>query len=98
MDVFEQAIEGRQILDVNYHPGKRTIEPHAYGVGSSGQKLLRAFQTNGATESGEQYGWKLFRVDRFGLPSPEPTGDTFSRTRPGYRRGDKAMSRIIAQV
>lgn len=91
------AINERRTICISYDPGDRTIEPHALGVGSDGQVLLRAFQTEGATLSGESPGWKLFRVDRFNGP-PSPVG-SFYGPRPGYNRDDRAMKRrIIAQL
>ena len=58
------AIDNRYLLSIEYDPGHRIVEPHAYGLGSDGKELLRAFQTEGASASGEQKEWKLFRVDR----------------------------------
>jgi hypothetical protein len=83
------AIENRACLRVWYEPGERIIEPHAYGRGTDGQYLLRAYQVDGASTSGEPEHWKLFRVDRIARCGPD---DTPSDTpRPGYKRGDKAM-------
>lgn len=91
------AISRRQVLDIFYPPGRRIIEPHAIGYGSEGQILVRAYQTSGASASGEHINWKLFRLDRFHNGSP--TGGTFAGPRPGYRRNDSAMKRgIIAQL
>lgn len=95
--VLKNAVESRSEIRLEYEPGMRTVEPHAFGYGSSGQLLLRVFQTGGASASGEHYNWKLMRIDR--LVSAEPTGNTFPGPRPGYRRGDKSMTGgIIAQL
>lgn len=90
------AIQQQRRLRIWYDPGGRIVEPHAYGTGSSGQHLLRAFQTEGASASGEHANWKLFRVDR--ISSLEMLDETFPGPRPGYRRGDSAMQRIFAQL
>lgn len=90
----QHAIEAREVLEINYDPGVRVIEPHAVGYSSSGDILLRAYQTSGASASGEHATWKLFRLDRVG--SVSKTGDQFDGPRPGYRRGDKAMKGGIA--
>ncbi|NEW88542.1 WYL domain-containing protein [Rhodopseudomonas sp. WA056] len=80
-----------------YDPGTRVIEPHALGYGSDGQILLRAFQTDGASMSGEHIHWKLFRVDR--IRTIQLTDTPFYGPRPGYKMNDKAMTRgIIAQL
>lgn len=91
------AIENRQCLRISYYPGERLIEPHAFGRGSDGQLLLRAYQVSGASASGEHEHWKLFRVDRLDLVGLDPCPSLVPR--PGYKPGDKAMKGgIIAEV
>jgi hypothetical protein len=91
------AIEGRRLVELWYDPGPRVIEPHALGIGSDGRVLLRAFQVEGASSSGEHVNWKLFRLDR--VRSAAVNGNCFSGPRPEYKRNDRAMTRgIIAQL
>lgn len=91
------AINKRLVLEVFYEPGMRIIEPHAIGIGSEGQILVRAFQSSGASASGEHLNWKLFRIEK--IHNARLTGTTFEGPRPGYLRGDSAMTRgIIAQL
>lgn len=87
--LITDAIQNRLVLEIDYPPGRRKIEPHAHGESKDGNELLRAFQTEGASESGEHVNWKLFRVDR--IQQLVETGETFSGPRPGYKRGDSAM-------
>lgn len=97
LTTIKSAIEGRQILEIHYSPGKRVIEPHALGYSAEGNLLLRAFQVEGASASGEHTDWKLFRIDRAGRIGP--SGVSFDGPRPEYRRGDRAMKGgIIAQL
>jgi len=97
LDEIVAAIQQQRALTINYHPGLREIEPHAVGYGKRRQLLLRAFQTRGASASGKHADWKLFRVDRVAI-SPQ-MADHFGGPRPGYRRGDPAMTGgIIAQL
>lgn len=97
LQIIKSAIEDHRTLRIDYLPGKRSIEPHALGYSADGNLLLRAFQTEGASESGEHKNWKLFRVDRVGNVDPDRTG--FNGPRPGYRRDDKAMTGgIVAQL
>jgi predicted DNA-binding transcriptional regulator YafY len=97
-DIVTTAISNLKRLKVWYEPGLRILEPHAFGEGAEGQLLLRAFQTEGASASGEHHHWKLFRLDRV----KEMTlldQDPFEGPRDGYVRGDRAMKRrIIAQL
>lgn len=92
-----QAIEEMRLLEVDYDPGLRIVEPHAYGESSQGNELLRAFQTEGESASGEHVNWKLFRVDR--IKSLQLLDAHFAGPRPEYRRGDSAMKgEIFAQL
>lgn len=97
LELVKAAIEGRKNLIINYHPGVRNVEPHALGYSSSGDVLVRAYQTSGASASGEHINWKLFRLDR--VNSVENGEDIFIGPRPEYKRGDRAMKGgIIAQL
>ena len=88
-----QAINERRAIQLNYEWGHRTAEPHAYGLNDNGHELLRAYQTGGASESGQPTGWKIFRVHEItGLTVLE---EHFSHPRQGYKRGDKALDRRI---
>lgn len=88
-----KAIDEKRLLGVFYDPGYRIVEPCAYGQSSEGNDLLRAFQTGGASASGEHVHWKLFRADR--IRQIELLDEHFVGDRPEYRRNDKAMRRGI---
>ena len=94
--VIASAITERRTIQLYYEPGLRIIEPHAVGYGSSGQVLLRAFQTDGASASGEHVNWKLFRIDR--IVSLEITAAGFEGPRPEYKRDDAMKRGIISQL
>ncbi len=95
--IIADAIASQQALCIDYDGGERTIEPHCYGTGSSEQELLRAFQTEGHSNSGESFGWKLFRLDR--MSEVRATNMRFDSPRPGYNRSeDKAMKRIYCKI
>jgi predicted DNA-binding transcriptional regulator YafY len=86
---IKNAIRKLRKVKIDYPPGTRTIEPHALGDSSEGNLLLRAYQTEGASASGEHEHWKLLRVDR--IRSLAVLEDTFPGPRPGYKKNDKAM-------
>lgn len=88
-ELITRSIADLRVLEINYDPGIRTVEPHAYGRGADGQLLLRAYQTAGASSSGEHEHWKLLRVDR--IRNLRASNICFDGPRPGYKRGDKAM-------
>ena len=96
-DLIADSIRKSRKMRVQYGPGARLIEPHALGYSSDGNALLRAYQTEGASVSGEPAQWKLFRLDR--MRSIEVSDEPFDGPRPGYRRGDDAMKGgIIEQL
>lgn len=69
------------------------------GVSKSGNKVLRAWDEEGASHTGykgEQPlpGWRLFRLDK--ILSLKPTGENFVQKRPNYNvNGDKSMVSVI---
>lgn len=91
------AIENRLRLRIDYEPGERLVEPHAFGRSAAGDLLLRAYQVEGASASGEHEHWKLFRVDRIRDFGPDDTSSEAPRS--GYKRGDRAMKGgIISEI
>ena len=92
------AIRERRKLLLNYYdsPGYRLVEPHACGVSRAGNDAVRVFQIEGPSESGEYFGWKLMRLD--GITGIKVLAESFDTPRPGYRRGDKGMSHIFAEL
>jgi hypothetical protein len=93
--VVWDAILGLRTLRFVYRGGARTVEPHCYGVGSDERELLRAYQVAGYSASGQPPGWRTFEISE--MKDIEP-GSQFSGPRPGYRRDDPTIARIIAQL
>lgn len=92
---ISEAIEKQRLLDLRYHGYSRTVEPHAYGRDKSGDEVLRCYQINGGSESGERVGWKLLKIaDAFAI---QPLKQSFMQ-RAEYKRDDKAMDYIFRQL
>jgi len=90
------AIRNRQIISFTYRGHQRTIEPHAYGVSTAGNDVLRGYQTAGTSHAGPVPDWKLMTVTN--ITNLTWTGLTFSSVRAGYKTNDSAMQRIYAQL
>lgn len=90
------AIRNRQLIRFSYDGYLRTVEPHAYGTDRKNRYLLRGYQVAGGSESGEFVGWKLFREDE--MVALNVTTDKFAGPRPDYKRGDKAIHDIVAEL
>jgi hypothetical protein len=81
-ELFVRAIRERRILRVHYPPGERLIEPYAIGFTAAGQIVVRVWQREGVSASGDEEGLKLMRLDRFG--AVEPTDIHFFAPRPAF--------------
>jgi len=90
-----EAIRLHQILRFYYDGGFRLVEPFCYGLGTSENELLRAYQIGGASESNEIRGWKLFKVDEISLMSI--IDDTFENSHQGYNPNDSIMQQIYCR-
>jgi predicted DNA-binding transcriptional regulator YafY len=79
--------------------GLREIEPVCLGNSKAGNKVLRAWDMEGASHRGylgtkPLPGWRLFRLDK--ILSIKPTGENFAEMRPNFNpNGDKSMTSII---
>lgn len=91
------AIRDRRMIQLHYEGGYRLVEPHAYGHNDNkGHDLLRAYQVSGSSNSFEFVGWKLFRCDE--MLSVQVLDQHFAGPRSGYKRGDKALDRVYAEL
>lgn len=89
------AIQNRHVLAFNYNGIARTVEPHAVGVSSTGKNVLRCFQTQGGhIKAGHE--WDLCNLEK--IINLSDTGTVFSGARHGYKKGDKGMTRIFAEL
>ena len=105
IDGVVDAIKKRQIVIIYYdgdEPGGRgirQIEPVCLGVSKAGNKILRAWDDEGASHTaykGEQPlpGWRIFRLDK--ILSIKPTGEVYNTPKPNYNfNGDKSMVSVI---
>lgn len=99
------SIKRKQVIVLYYTgdapggDGLRTIEPVCLGVSKAGNKVLRAWDYEGASHTatlGTQPlpGWRLFRLDK--ITSYKPNGQVFTEMKPKFNpNGDKSMVSII---
>jgi hypothetical protein len=90
------AIRNLHVLSLTYGGIPRRVEPHAYGVNTHGNEVLRCYQAAGSHASDKPHEWDLLLI--FKMSALVDTGEHFSGARPGYRRGDKAMLPIYAEL
>jgi len=89
------AIKNRQILSFSYGGYAKVVEPHAVGISGTGKVILRCYQTQGGhVTSGHD--WDLCETSK--ISNLALTGKNFVNVRPGYKKGNKGMSRIYAEL
>lgn len=88
------AIKNRNVIEFHYEGELRIVEPHCYGKTTAGNEGLRAYQIDGYSSSGKM-GWKMYDLGK--ADEIEVTEDTFE-LRSGYKKGDKGMSIIYAEI
>ena len=105
IDSVMDAIKQKQKVVVYYDgdepggKGLREIEPVCLGVSKAGNKVVRAWDEEGASHTaykGEKPlpGWRLFRLDK--ILSLKPTGENFIEMKPNFNpSGDKSMTSVI---
>ena len=96
VQVFCDAIGAKRRLQLHYDGYTRIVEVHACGLTKDGNSVARVWQVSGGSVTGEPVGWKLLRVDE--AHGASILSEASDAPRPGYRRTDAAMARIICRV
>jgi hypothetical protein len=91
-----EALNKGCLLEVRYDGYTRHVEVHACGFTDGGNAIMRVWQVRGGSVSNEPVGWKLLRLDEaWALAILD---EKSAAPRRGYRRGDRAMARIVCQI
>ena len=90
------AIQKGKVLRLNYDGFSRGLEVHAVGYTKDDVAIMRVWQISGGSASNERTGWKLMHIDE--ARSAEISESDSAAPRTGYKRGDKAISRIVAEL
>ncbi len=94
--LVKTSVETKTILEFNYDGQQRVVEPHAHGVSTAGNEVLRCYQIAGGSNSGNVPGWHLMTVTK--MVDLTVTDSHFNSPRPGYKKEDKSLSTIYAQL
>mgnify|MGYP000302535993 CR=1 FL=1 len=105
LDSVIDSIKKRQRVIIYYDGdepggrGLREIEPVCLGVSKAGNKVLRAWDSQGSSHTAYKKkqplpGWRMFRLDK--ILSYRPTDEVYNEPKPGYNlNGDKSMVSVI---
>lgn len=95
LEKIKNAIDSREELAFTYSGIARVVQPAAVGVSRAGNDVLRCYQTQGGHVVAN-HTWDLCDLSKIsGLGG---TGANFSVDPPGYKRGDRHMLRIYAEL
>ena len=93
--IIEDAIRNRRYLKFTYEGIARVVQPAAIGVSRTGNEVLRCFQTEGAHNT-DGHEWNLCTLTE--ITGLRVTAKTFEAPPPGYKRGDKGLVKIYAEL
>jgi hypothetical protein len=94
--VFIRAIHDQRVVSFNYGGHPRTVEPHAYGVATTGDVVLHGFQTAGGSVSGKPPGWRTFNTAE--IRDLAVTEASFARMRADYSAERPKLEPLWAEV
>lgn len=95
LDELIAAVQERRIITFTYDGIAREAQPCAVGISRAGQEALRCYQVAGGhVEPGHE--WDLCVLSK--IRNLVVTSATFDGEPPGYRRGDRGMTRIFAEL
>lgn len=89
------AIKERKEISFDYSGIPRIGFPAAIGMSRKGNEVLRIYQTEGGHVN-PNHEWDLCLISE--LSNVVFTGEIFNIDPPGYKRGDRGMSSIFAEL
>lgn len=95
LQIIINAIRNREYLAFTYSGYPRIVQPVAVGASLAGNDVLRCYQTAGGHVT---YGreWDLCEISK--MSKLRAAGEHFVGEPPQYRRGDKGISTIYAEL
>jgi hypothetical protein len=90
------VLRQRKRLELRYDGFTRVVEVHVVGVTNDGNEVMRVWQVRGGSNSRQQTGFKLLRLDE--AFTAHMIDEQSHAPRPGYVRGDVAMKTIYCEV
>jgi hypothetical protein len=95
IDTARDALRQGKVLELRQDGLSRFVEVHSLGYGREGHAIMRCWQVGGGGKR-ERVGWKLMRLDEGA--TAHIGVDASAAPRPGYKRGDREMARIVVEL
>jgi hypothetical protein len=95
LQMIISAIRNREYLSFIYSGLPRVVQPAAVGVSRAGNEVLRCYQVEGGHVT-PGHEWDLCEISK--MSKLCCTGENFVGEPPLYKRGDKGMSTIYAEL
>lgn len=90
------AIKEKRCLSFIYDDHPRVVEPHCYGLTRKDKEAIRCYQIRGTGKRPNENPWHLMTLDK--IVSLKLLEETFSKPRPGYKKGDEHMTKIFCEL
>ncbi|CEG06921.1 hypothetical protein BN961_00300 [Afipia felis] len=74
----------------------RIVEIHTVGFSKKNAPIMRAWQVSGGSQSGSPTPWRIFQLDE--VRDVKVLDIKSHAPRPGYRRGDPSIDRIVCEI
>jgi hypothetical protein len=91
-----RAILDHRLVGFRYQGRERIVEPHLLGLHEAGEPMLMAYQTAGASRSGDVPGWRTFITTS--MEDVEILDQTFPGPRSDLRVASHPMLEIFARA
>jgi hypothetical protein len=91
-----EGINRRCKIQFKYEGETRVVEPFFYGINTKGNEVLRAFQTDGYSQSANPFGWRIYNVAK--ISAITLLNDSFDGCRSDYNKNDKQIPTLICNI
>jgi hypothetical protein len=89
------AIRNREVLSFTYSGIHRVVHPAAAGMSSAGNDSLRCYQVQGGHVT-PGHEWDFCTISE--ISNLRTTGQHFASEPPGYKKGDRHLHPIYAEL
>lgn len=90
-----EAIRDRKLIQFQYEGLSRVVEPYCYGIATTGNELVRAYQVEGSSSTGKLE-WKFFDIDK--IIDLEVLDESFNVNNSDFKPNDPVILEVFCAV